>query len=109
MSSPAGDPLVLSEAAAVEVLAYLVTAARTQLDEAAEYAPLRLMTAAQRLADGIADRASAPVRDLIAAIGTLPPTAVPADRDAYVDRVDQVCVAVADCLLALRAAGTGDA
>ena len=108
MSSPAGDPLVLSEAAAVEVLAYLVTAARTQLDEAAEYAPLRLMTAAQRLADGIADRASAPVRDLIAAIGTLPPTAVPADRDAYVDRIDQVCVAVADCLLALRA-GTGDA
>jgi hypothetical protein len=57
VSSPAGDPLVLSEAAAV---------------------------------------------------GTLPPTAVPADRDAYVDRVDQVCVAVADCLLALRA-GTGDA
>ena len=109
MSSPAGDPLVLSETAAVEVLAYLVTAARTQLDEAAEYAPLRLMTAAQRLADGIAGRASAPVRELVAAVGTLPPTAVPADRDAYVDRVDQVAVAVADCLLALRAAGTGDA
>jgi hypothetical protein len=32
---------LLSEAATVEVLAYLVTAARTQIDEAAEYAPLR--------------------------------------------------------------------
>jgi hypothetical protein len=103
------DPLVLSETAAVEVLAYLVTAARTQLDEAAEYASLRLMTAAQRLADGIAGRASAPVRELIDAVGTLPPTAVPSDRDAYVARVDQVCVAVADCLLAMRTAGTEDA
>jgi hypothetical protein len=47
------------------------------------------MTAAQRLADGIAGRASAPVRELIAAVGTLPPTAVPSDRDAYVARVDR--------------------
>jgi hypothetical protein len=46
------------------------------------------------------------VRDLIAAVGTLPPTAVPSDRDAYVARVDQVCVAVADCLLAMRPAQT---
>ncbi len=39
------DQASISEAKALEVLAYLVTAARTQLDEAAEYGPLRMMTA----------------------------------------------------------------
>jgi hypothetical protein len=97
---------LLSEAAAVEVLAYLVTAARTQIDEAAEYAPLRLMTAAQKLADGLSADASAPVRALIAAIAMLPVTAVPrSDRDAYIARVDEICVAAADCLLAVNPPG----
>jgi Family of unknown function (DUF6092) len=101
------DRLVLSEQAAVEVLAYLVTAARTQLDEAAEYAPLRLMTAAGKLADGIAQHASAPVRQLIAAVESVPPTATPrADRDGYVARIDAICLAVADCLLALDDPGS---
>ena len=92
-----GRPL-LSEAAAVEVLAYLVTAARTQIDEAAEYAPLRLMTAAQKLADSIGADASAPVRALIAAIATMPVTAVPrSDRAAYVARVDEICACCNCC------------
>jgi hypothetical protein len=92
----------VSEAAAVEVLAYLVSAARTQLDEAAEYAPLRLMTAAGKLAEQLAPTASPPVRDLLAALAALPSTATPtADRDEYIARLDRICVAVADCLLAL--------
>jgi Family of unknown function (DUF6092) len=37
---------VLDEGDGVELLVYLVTAARTQVDEAAEYAPMRLLTAA---------------------------------------------------------------
>ena len=99
----ADDRLVLPETAAVEVLAYLVTAARTQLDEAAEYAPMRLLTAARRLADGIGEQASAPLRELTAAIESMPTTATPtADREAYVALVDEICVAVADCLLAMR-------
>ena len=99
----ANDRLVVSEATAVEVLAYLVTAARTQLDEAAEYAPLRLLTAARRLADGLDAQASAPLRALVEAIDAMPITATPsADRDAYVARADELCVAVADCLLALE-------
>ncbi len=40
---------VLNEDEALELLAYLITAARTQVDEAAEYGPLRLLTAARRL------------------------------------------------------------
>src|SRR5947208_656239 len=41
--------MVLSEDEAVELVAFLVTAARTQVDEAAEYGSLRLLTAAGRL------------------------------------------------------------
>jgi hypothetical protein len=94
--------ITLSEQALVEVLAYLVTAARTQLDEAAEYAPLRLLTAAGRLADTMGDEASAPVQALIAELDTMPGTAVPrGDRTAYVQQVDALCVAVAQCLVAL--------
>ena len=85
----------------MEVLAYLVTAARTQLDEAAEYAPLRLLTAAQRLAGHLEPHASAAVRPLIAALESMPPTATPRDRDAYTAKVDEICVVLADCLLDL--------
>ena len=100
----AADPTVsavLTESDAAEVLAYLISATRTQLDEAAEYAPLRLMTAARKLADHLAPRASPPLRTLIATIHELPPTATPrTDRDAYIARVDSMCVALADYLLA---------
>jgi nitroreductase len=100
----AAGPNALSKAAAVEVLAYLITAARTQLDEAAEYAPLRLLTAAQRLAGHLAPHASPPVRRVIAALDSMPPTATPRDRDAYTAKVDEICVVLADCLLALHPA-----
>ena len=92
----------VSTEAALEVLAYLITAARTQLDEAAEYAPMRLLTAAQRLADAMRSSASPPVQQLIAAVDALPPTATPStDREAYVALVDGLCAALADCLLAV--------
>ena len=56
---PSSDRVwVLDEDEALELLAYLLTAARTQVDEAAEYGPLRLLTAAHRLADRIAPRSS---------------------------------------------------
>ncbi|GAA5022893.1 hypothetical protein GCM10023335_55160 [Streptomyces siamensis] len=48
--SPVPVVPVLAEDDAVELPAYLVTAARTQLAEASEYAPMRLLTAAGRLA-----------------------------------------------------------
>ena len=47
---------VLDESDGVELLIYLVTAARTQVDEAAEYAPMRLLTAARASRDGRAER-----------------------------------------------------
>ena len=95
------ENLVLSEGDALEVLAYLVTAARTQAEEPAEYGPMRLLTAANQLATLMAQRGSPPVREFLARLQTLPVTATPtADRSAYIARLDEICVALADCLVA---------
>ena len=92
------DPLV-------EVLAYLITAARTQLDEAAEYAPLRILTTAQRLGDAMRPDAPDALRRLISALDAVPPTATPrADRAGYTSMVDRLCAELASCLIALTAA-----
>jgi hypothetical protein len=99
---PPTGPAVLSEAVALEVLAYLITAARTQVDEAAEYGPMRLLTAAQRLAGHLEPYASPPVRELIVAVQSMPPTATPRDRDPYAAKLDEICVALAGCLLAVN-------
>src|SRR3954469_19029254 len=105
---------VLDEDEALELLAYLVTAARTQVDEAAEYGPLRLLTAARRLAERIAPRSS----DGTAGVLTGPPPRVArlrgragfragrpervpelagprAGRAEYVARLDELCRALA--------------
>jgi hypothetical protein len=58
--------MVLTEEEALELLAFLVTSARTQLDEAAEYGPLRLLTAAAHLAAFIDPRASPETRAMLA-------------------------------------------
>jgi hypothetical protein len=92
---------VLDEGDAVELLAYLVTAARTQVDEAAEYAPMRLLTAAGRLAEMAEPTASSRLRPLLREIGQgVSETAVQAgDPAGYVDRLDALCRAVAEYLV----------
>ena len=92
---------VLDEGDAVELLVYLVTAARTQVDEAAEYAPMRLLTAAGRLAAMVEPNASAGLRPLLRDIGRgFSDTAVQAgDPAGYVERLDALCRAVAEYLV----------
>ena len=92
---------VLDEGDGVELLAYLVTAARTQLDEAAEYAPMRLLTAASRLAEMAEPNASARLRPLLHDIRQAhSETAVQAgDPAGYVDRLDTLCQTVAEYLV----------
>jgi Family of unknown function (DUF6092) len=92
---------VLDEGDGVELLAYLVTAARTQLDEAAEYAPLRLLTAAGRLAEMVEPNASARLRPLLRDIRQgCSETAVQAgDPAGYVERLDALCRTVAEYLV----------
>lgn len=88
--------------AVIEVLAYLVTSARTQLDESPEYAPMRMLTAARRLGDALRSDAPPPLLDLIAALDAVPETATPRrDPAAYTQMVDGLCRDLADCLLAL--------
>jgi hypothetical protein len=83
---------VLDEDQALELLAYLITSARTQVDEAAEYGPMRLLTAAHPLGDAMAPHASADFATLRAALDDMPPLAVPRDdRDEYVGRLDGLC------------------
>jgi hypothetical protein len=91
---------VLDEDDALELLAFLVTAARTQVDEAAEYGPMRLLSAAHRLAGTIGPRASEGTREFVdSSLRRMPPLAVPRDgRDAYVATLDTVCRELAEHL-----------
>jgi len=93
--------LVLSEDEALELLAFLVTAARTQLDEAPEYGPLRLLSAAGRLAGFVAERASPETRALLEGpLRQLPDAALRAvDPARYAAEFDALCRAVAQHLV----------
>jgi hypothetical protein len=94
-------PMVLTEDEALELLAFLVTAARTQLDEASEYGSLRLLTAASRLADAVAERVSPATRALLTGpLRRIPELAVrTADPAGYAAALDDVCGAVGEHLL----------
>src|SRR2546428_11902001 len=84
--------MVLSEDEALELMAFLVTAARTQIDEAAEYGSLRLLTAAGRLADIIVGRVSPETRAVLTGpLKQVPrPAGRTADPDGYVTALDGV-------------------
>ena len=102
MSGHAGD-LILSRQAALEVLAFLVTAARTQTEEAAEYGPMRLLMGARLLAEvmapGVGDDAA--LEALVIEVAALEPVRTPTrDRAAYLASLDALCERVADTLLA---------
>lgn len=99
---------MLDEDQALELLAYLVTAARTQVDEAAEYGPLRLLTAARRLGAAVAPHASAATAAFVTGpLASMPELAVPRDegRDDYVARLDDLCRALAEHLSGRFAGG----
>jgi hypothetical protein len=92
---------VLDEGDGVELLVYLVTAARTQVDEAAEYAPMRLLTAAGRLAEMVEPNASARLRPLLRDIrqGCSEAAVQVGDPAGYVERLDALCRTVAEYLV----------
>lgn len=91
------DNLVMTEDEALELLSFLVMSARTMVDEPNEYAPLRLLTAARRLAESIAGRASAGTQALIhGPLQQFPQTATRmADPDGYTAQLDGLCSEVA--------------
>jgi hypothetical protein len=97
------ERLVLSAEAALEILTYLVTAARTQVDEAVEYGPKRLITGASRLAEQLPDDVVPPGSALarfLRELRTLDPTATPTrNHSEYVEELDALCELAADALL----------
>src|SRR5262245_50090062 len=99
---------VLDEDDALELLALLITSARTQVDEAAEYGPMRLLIAAHRLGEMIVSRSSDATGALVTGPSQrMPLLAVPRDdRDGYVARLDDLCRAVAEHLTVRYEAGT---
>ena len=92
-----GTAWVLTEDQALELWAFLVTAARTQADEAPEYGPMRLMTAAARLMDMVHQRVSEPTRRFLVDAGArVPALATPmSDPEDYARRLDGLCAALA--------------
>jgi len=93
--------MVLSEEDALELVAFLVTAARTQVDEAAEYGSLRLLTAAGRVAELIVERVSPETQAFLRGpLKQVPDLAVrTADPAGYVAALDRVCRAVGEHLV----------
>ena len=93
--------LVLSEEEAVELLALLITSARIQIDEPAQYGPLRLLTAAERLSTFIKEHASAEAQPMLAnLISEIPNMAMyMSDEERYVGALDGLCRAVAQHLV----------
>ena len=93
--------MVLTEDEALELVAFLVTAARTQVDEAAEYGSLRLLTAAGRLAELIAERVTPETRAFLTGpLRQMPDLAVrTSDPAGYVAALDTMCRAVGEHLV----------
>jgi hypothetical protein len=88
---------------ALEVLAFLVTAARTQTEEAAEYGPMRLLMAARLLAQGMSPHADdePALSSLVDQVASLEPVRTPTrEREQYLAALDALCESVAEALLA---------
>lgn len=96
-------PLVLDEDEAIELLAFLVSAARIQLDEPARYGPMRLLTAAERLSQFAKERASPEARPTLEAaftqISQMQEGRGMIDHDEYAARLDTLCRTVAQHLV----------
>ncbi len=92
---------VLKEEEAIELLALLITSARTQMEEPAHYAPMRLLTATERLSAMILEQASDKSRDFLqGSIERIPEMRMEmADVETYTTSLDALCREVAECLL----------
>lgn len=80
------ETLVLSEDEALELLAFLVTAAQILPDEPADYGPMRLVSAAQRLCAWTAPRCGEEMRALLSRLSADIPAMTPhrlSDPGAY--------------------------
>jgi hypothetical protein len=92
------ETLVLTEAEAIELFAFLISSARTQLDEPCRYASMRVLTAAEILRDFIIERVSSDTRTLFEeTVETITHAHVyMADTEIYSATLDELCRGVAE-------------
>jgi hypothetical protein len=98
---------MLTEEELLELLTFLVTAARNMLDEPANYGPMRLLDAAERLSYFAEGRVSAETGALLRQILEESPR-VQSDlnqRERYQAGLDGLCTAVARHLVAQSSLG----
>ena len=98
---------MLTEDEAIELFAFLVTSARTQIDEPAHYAPMRLLSAAERLVDFVSGDVSAEAREMMAATreAIARGHAHMNDREEFTKCIDEVCRIVAHYLVEKESLG----
>ena len=95
------DRMIVSENHAVELLAFLITAARGLIDEPSNYGPLRLLDAAERLSLSSHDEASTAAQDLFATIIDKSP-AIQGEvnrTEQFKGEIDSLCRTVAHYLV----------
>ncbi len=92
---------VLTVDQAMELLAFLITSARTQLDEPAIYGPLRLLTATERLSGYMLESATPEVYPVLKSfVDNIPEMHMRmADEDRYREQLDELCKAIATLLV----------
>ena len=90
------DTMILTEDEVLELLALLVTSARTQLQEPAHYGPMRLLVAAERLSQMAKNRTSSDTQRFLAKVTQdIPEINDQAlDLDGYTAPLDALCYAV---------------
>ncbi len=95
------EKMMLSEAQAVELFTFFITSARTQLDDPCNYAPMRLLTGAEKLRDFILAHASPETQEMLAATidKTEQAQIIMNDSAAFQEVLDDLCVLVAHYLV----------
>jgi hypothetical protein len=87
------ETLVLTEGEAVEFFAYLISAARIQVDEPSPYTSMRLLSAAEKLREYIRARVSAETGEMLNETDALTNDAQlhTADQGIYTSTLDELC------------------
>ena len=95
------EKMVLAESEAVELLAFLITAARCLLEEPADYGAMRLLDAAERLCLFGQGKASPEAQELFAHIIDRSPEiqGFINQRERYANELDSLCHSVAQFLV----------
>lgn len=95
------EKMMLTEEQAVELFTFLISAARTQLNDPHHYASMRLLTAAEMLRDFITEQASSDMQKLLNATVDKSEHAqiIMNDTDAFADALDDLCIMVAQYLV----------